>query len=398
MGDIEEILYLIEQGVENERVDFKQDYYLKEKRADLIKDICAFANGESNEAKYIVFGVSDQNFEVCGISGDLEDVSNINQLIEENIEPFIDISMAVFDYNRKNIGYIKIHDNKNRPYVIKREYGKGRILKKGDIYIRKGATIFKALRNDLDIMYSKKYRKQVSICDDFLYIGNVNNKADLSIVAGNIQIQFINESDMSITFKYGYITIENQFGKIDRNIITNEGTPLNENPYELDAKTQKAENFLFMFGSSDCVTLNFDEEGNMNYPTKAKVTFIDLEKNEYSCAFTDVSLLAEGDILHKIKRKYQSFRQFLKKEQSNLIQCIIQDDREKLRKILNEGHSHFELIQSQYGLVNDNSPEYQCTYNLIRDALLRDEKILTLFQQHGLSKDFIDSCRDIKED
>lgn len=141
MGDIEEILYLIEQGVENERVDFKQDYYLKEKRADLIKDICAFANGESNEAKYIVFGVSDQNFEVCGISGDLEDVSNINQLIEENVEPFIDISMAVFDYNRKNIGYIKIHDNNNRPYVIKRDYGKGRILKKGDIYIRKGATI-----------------------------------------------------------------------------------------------------------------------------------------------------------------------------------------------------------------------------------------------------------------
>lgn len=67
MGDIEEILYLIEQGVENERVDFKQDYYLKEKRADLIKDICAFANGESNEAKYIVFGVSDQNFEVCKV-------------------------------------------------------------------------------------------------------------------------------------------------------------------------------------------------------------------------------------------------------------------------------------------------------------------------------------------
>lgn len=57
-----------------------------------------------------------------------------------------------------------------------------------------------------------------------------------------------------------------------------------------------------------------------------------------------------------------------------------------------------ELIQSQYGLINDNSPEYQCTYNLIRRALLRDEKILTLFQQHGLSEDFIDSCRGIKED
>ncbi|TCL56342.1 hypothetical protein EDD76_112170 [Kineothrix alysoides] len=141
------------------------------------------------------------------------------------------------------------------------------------------------------------------LSDKYLFIGCVNNKVDSSFEAGNVQIQFINESDMTIAFKWGYVTIENQFAKIDRMIFNKEGIPrLDEKPYELKGKTQKSENFLFEFGSSDCVTLNFDEDGNMRYPTKAKVTFIDLEENEYSCAFTDISLFAKGDVLHKVKK------------------------------------------------------------------------------------------------
>lgn len=399
MGDVEVILRHIEKGVENECVDFKQEYYLKEKRADLIKDICAFANCESMEDKFIIFGVKNQTCEICGILESLEDISAINQLLEENVEPFINIYVDGFNNKGKVIGYIKIYNNNNRPYVIKREYGNGRVLKKGDIYIRKGATGFRALRSDLDRMYKNKYRKQVSIYDNYLFVGCVNNNGNYPFEIGNIQVLFINETDMPIIFKWAYVTIENQFGKIDKMIFNVDRiSKLDEKPYELKSKMQKVENFFFDFESNDCIRLNFDEDGNMNYQTKAKVTFIDLDEYEYSCEFIDVQVSVRGDMLHKIKRKFESFRMFLKNEYTDLTRYIVENDKEKLYKLLNEGNSYFELVQPPYYMKNGQFTEYQSIYDLIRCALQKDEKLVDLFQQQGLSKDFIDSCRVCKED
>ena len=55
--DINKIIRLIECAQENEFVDFKQQFYVKEKKYDLIKDIISFANNCNDEEKYIIFGI-----------------------------------------------------------------------------------------------------------------------------------------------------------------------------------------------------------------------------------------------------------------------------------------------------------------------------------------------------
>lgn len=383
MDDKDFIIKMIEEGIENELIDFKQEYYSKEKRSDLIKDVCAFANGESKNHKFIVFGVKDTS-EVCGMVQNIEDVSNINQLLDENVEPFINISVNTFQYEGKLIGYIKIHNNDDRPYVIKKQYGK--TLMKGDIYIRKGATTFKALRSDLNKIYEEKSSIKILLGCSVIFISSEKGE-------GIVTVQLINYTNMSIAFKEGYITIRNQFSEIERLIFNTDEIPrLDEKPFDLVAKKQQMQEFAFQFESSDCIRLNFDEDGIMHYPLEIKLTFIDIENKEYSSCFEPVALFAQGNVLHKIKRKTQSFRAFLKKEQDNLIDYIIQKDINKICQILDKNCSYFELIHP-LKRITGGLPEYYITFTLIKKALLYDKEIVNIFQKYGLSSSFVQLCQ-----
>ena len=84
------IAELIENGIESDIVDFKQQYYHEAKKSEFIKDIISFANASLREDKYIVFGVSDATRETIGITeNDIPDISNLNQLIRTYCDPFI---------------------------------------------------------------------------------------------------------------------------------------------------------------------------------------------------------------------------------------------------------------------------------------------------------------------
>ena len=123
-----EIIDLIIAQDENDQVDFKEEYYSKDKKYDLIKDIVSFANNTQPHNKYIVFGIENSSWKTIGIDAlSLPDVSEINDLLRTYVEPFINVLLGCFSYKNVTIGYIAIpHNDLNRPYVISKEYNKNR--------------------------------------------------------------------------------------------------------------------------------------------------------------------------------------------------------------------------------------------------------------------------------
>lgn len=166
---MEKIRELLHQHQENDYLDIKKEYYKKDKKYELIKDVVSFSNNLCNKDKYIIFGIEDKSFEILGIKKeDLPDISEVQQLLDEYVEPTINFSIESEILDAKYIGFLKItNKNRNLPYIIKKSYGQSgkTFLKKGEIYIRKGATNFIANRNDLDLIYSSKQGYIIEIID-----------------------------------------------------------------------------------------------------------------------------------------------------------------------------------------------------------------------------------------
>lgn len=102
----QKLISLIEKQKESEFVDFKQEFYHKEATQDLIKDVISFANAQSNEEKYIIFGVAD-TYELLDIDYEkIRDISELNQVFKEYCEPFINVEnlLIIFaeDYNNSS--------------------------------------------------------------------------------------------------------------------------------------------------------------------------------------------------------------------------------------------------------------------------------------------------------
>ena len=162
------IISLIENRTESEFVDFKREFYHKNKIYDLIKDVLSFANVLNKEEKFIIFGI-DENFNLFNINyEEIRDISSINQLINEYCEPYIKTELIEFSYKGTSLLALGILDNFDHPYVIKKDYNKNSdtSLKKGDIYIRKDATNFRASREDLDKIYSNRNKVEVRVRND----------------------------------------------------------------------------------------------------------------------------------------------------------------------------------------------------------------------------------------
>ena len=157
MGNKETVIAYILNRNESMLVDFKRDFYKNLRDTDFSKDIAAFANLDSGEDRYIIFGVDDKSRKIVGIRRDTYiSLDSMDNYLERTVEPFIQIESEIFRYLGKSIAYIKIcKENTDRPYVIKENCGKNNQIEKGDVYIRKGTCNQKAVRMDLDEMYRK---------------------------------------------------------------------------------------------------------------------------------------------------------------------------------------------------------------------------------------------------
>jgi hypothetical protein len=145
---------------ENTRLDFKLTEYIKPEFSAFLKDIISMANANTNESRYIIIGLkpkSNGDRGIIGIEKELTDPSTYQQLINENIEPELQVEYYPYKFEDKILGVIKISNCNNQPYLFKKDYGdiKNK-LHKGDGFIRKGSHQTRILRVDLDNFYNAK--------------------------------------------------------------------------------------------------------------------------------------------------------------------------------------------------------------------------------------------------
>ena len=145
---------LIEYESENTSLDFKAEEYGKN-NFELIKDVMSMANAHTNRKKYIIVGVKDnpnEDREIIGLKT-ISDQAILENIIQENIEPIIHFKYYKYEFKGKMLGIIEIGDNRNRPYMMKKDNAS---LKKGDSWIRKGSRQSRVVREDIDKMIQER--------------------------------------------------------------------------------------------------------------------------------------------------------------------------------------------------------------------------------------------------
>ena len=303
----EEIIDLIDAQAENDQVDFKKEYYSKEKKYDLIKDIVSFANNTKPKDKYIVFGIENSSWLPTGINpSSLPDISEINDLLHIYVEPFIDVEIGHFDYKGITIGFIRIpHNGLNRPYMISKEYSKNKVtsLRKGEIYIRKGASNFICERNDLDDIYFNRGSLNIDFYTTEIIISNIRitNK---SYLMGQVRFVLQNNTPKTIVFDDVKVNIHcgsnllehtTEFIDDQKNIFNKLPDILSHVPIQLSSGDCIQKTAFFSISESAAINLRKKDSNSI----KASIKICDVLNHMYQNEFSAVSLNFADDILRK---------------------------------------------------------------------------------------------------
>lgn len=173
----------INNEVENEFIDFKliqYDWSKTEEKEKILIDIISMANSNYVGEKYIITGVKvkpDGERIIKGIEpSSAVDSADYQQLVTENIEPSLNIVFKILHYDKKIFGIFKISDCNDRPYLLKKKYGK---YENGYIKVRKGSRNTNISRYILDSIYKSKTPNETS---EFKISGLINGNIDDNII------------------------------------------------------------------------------------------------------------------------------------------------------------------------------------------------------------------------
>lgn len=304
-----QIINLIISQDENDQVDFKKEYYSKEKKYDLIKDIVSFANNIKPKDKYIVFGVENSTWNVLGIDrASLPDISEINNLLHSYVEPFIDVELGYLDYQGVTIGFIRIpHHDLNRPYVISKEYNKnkGVFLRKGEIYIRKGATNFIAERSDLDCIYHNKGTLDINLYTKELSFSNIRINGN-SYLTGQVRCIIQNNTPKTIVIDSIHIfvhcgsnLIEHTVDFIDdqKSVFIKMPESLSQIPMQISSGDSLQKTVYFEI--SEIAAINLNKKANELSDVSVSIEIGDVLKRTYQNDAETIRLNVAEDLLKK---------------------------------------------------------------------------------------------------
>jgi len=286
---------LIENGYENEYLDYKEKQYVNCEA--LLLDIMSFANSSHDGEKYIIVGVKDKKGIEKIYSGiereTLKDSAEYQQFVLANIEPEIKFDYIPVEHRGLLFGVFRIHKTDNKPYMLKKKFRK---LDEGLCYIRKGSTQSRALRSDFDQFYFRKNSISVKIVDQLIVVEK----------NGTFDILLKNHSNNPITFMGGSLEIMNGNNEIltqHRLYGVDDVHQGADFTFHLDSKTERKCEALVGFSSSDCLKLNLDEYGNPPGLFNVRFYVWDSEGNTYEDIYEDIALIARGKVLWKVELK-----------------------------------------------------------------------------------------------
>jgi len=136
----EDIIRLIDEYPESEWLDFKADYYCKEKKADMVHDILCMANSDHNDDRFIICGVSN-NKEVVGLSISIPDNqfwTDIRSFPTNYTLPVIYYELEVCTSDRRvRVGVIQIESSDKKPFYLTKDFSRnGKMVRAGVPYSR----------------------------------------------------------------------------------------------------------------------------------------------------------------------------------------------------------------------------------------------------------------------
>ena len=129
---------------ESESFDFKSDQYkfygaTDEEKAELLKEVIAFANSWKTWDAFIVIGVTEKNGRkdtLVGVTNPLKD-NDIQQFINSKTNRPVRFLVYSDKAEGQDINVIQITRDQQRPIFLSKAFGK---LKPNDVYIRSGSS------------------------------------------------------------------------------------------------------------------------------------------------------------------------------------------------------------------------------------------------------------------
>jgi len=145
---LQQILGILQRRPEQSLFDWKIDLDIKDdtKKAELIKDVSAIANGTTKDNGYIFYGVNPNlKNPIVGIRNNLDD-AQFQQIVNTKINPEIDFTYYEVKSDGATLGIISIPPTTRKPHIISRDYGR---IREGQIFIRRGSSTRGINFNDL---------------------------------------------------------------------------------------------------------------------------------------------------------------------------------------------------------------------------------------------------------
>lgn len=147
--NIKDVIGFLKKTPEQAVFDWKQDFsFAKDeaKKAEIIKDIAAIANGTYFSDGYIFYGVNpNAPNPIIGVSSDIDDAI-LQQFVNGKVDPPIEFLKYEIMRDDKKVIVIHIARSLKRPHIISTDIGG---LKQGQLLIRKGSSTRGILRSDL---------------------------------------------------------------------------------------------------------------------------------------------------------------------------------------------------------------------------------------------------------
>jgi hypothetical protein len=139
----EQLAKILTDG-ENDHVDFKEKQYAlnsekEQARAELLKDILAFANTPRREDAFILIGVEElpsRTGRVVGVEEHLKE-ADIQQFVSSKTNRPIRFRYGTVAYDEKPLDVIRISHDQRRPLYLRAEFGR---LKANAVYVRHGSA------------------------------------------------------------------------------------------------------------------------------------------------------------------------------------------------------------------------------------------------------------------
>jgi len=128
--------------------DAKQEQYRftgadDKTKAELVKDILAFANAWKTDDAHILIGVEEVKGgrdKACGVTHHLED-ANVQQLVNKKTNTAAKFIYLAEKIDGEKVGIIKINRDQKRPIYLRKDFGK---LRKDVVYMRQESSTVEA--------------------------------------------------------------------------------------------------------------------------------------------------------------------------------------------------------------------------------------------------------------